>query len=102
MNWLPALIGTVGACLIVAAFLQTLHLIFALALMSKPFEEDNPHSSQALEGENRRLTQEKNKEEKKPRLLPEDKEERKKELKKIFIYSELVKPKFDEGLEQNI
>ena len=64
MNWLPALIGTVGACLIVAAFLQTLHLIFALALMSKPFEEDNPHSSQALEGENRRLTQEKNKEEK--------------------------------------
>lgn len=41
----------------------------------------------------------KNKEEKKPRLLPEDKEERKKELKKIFIYSELVKPKFDEGLD---
>lgn len=44
----------------------------------------------------------KNKEEKKPRLLPEDKEERKKELKKIFIYSELVKPKFDEGLDQEI
>lgn len=38
------------------------------------------------------------KEEKQSGILPKDKEERKKELKKMFIYSELIKPKFDEGL----
>ena len=39
------------------------------------------------------------KEEKQSGILPKDKEERKKELKKMFIYSELIKPKFDEGLD---
>ncbi|MGM9784710.1 MAG: hypothetical protein ACI3ZI_06560 [Candidatus Cryptobacteroides sp.] len=40
-----------------------------------------------------------NKDNKQSKILPEDKEERKKELKKMFIYSELIKPKFDEGLD---
>ena len=39
------------------------------------------------------------KEKKQSRILPQNAEERKKELKKMFIYSELIKPKFDEGLD---
>ena len=31
--------------------------------------------------------------------LPKDSSEKKKELRKMFVWSELLKPRFDEGLE---
>ena len=55
VNWLPRLILAVGCCLIFAAFIQTLNMIFAIGLMSKPMEEDNAYANKNIEGESKHL-----------------------------------------------
>lgn len=44
VNWLPGLIGAVGGCLIVAAFLQTLNMLFAIGLLSQPLDDTELNS----------------------------------------------------------
>ena len=55
VNWLPRLILAVGCCLIFAAFIQTLNMLFAIGLMSKPMEEDNEFANKNIEGEAKQL-----------------------------------------------
>ena len=55
VNWLPRLILAVGCCLIFAAFIQTLNMLFAIGLMSKPMEEDNEYANKNIEGEAKHL-----------------------------------------------
>ena len=39
INWIPSLIGAIGACLITSAIIQIVGLIFALKLMSYTDED---------------------------------------------------------------